>query len=346
MCADLGFDDMGFRMELNGQPAQIDTKNVDKLAREGIVLDSYYVQCVCSPSRVTFLTGRYPLHHGINDWIPPASSYGMPLNETTMADHFRSAGFKTHAIGKWHAGFYTDEFTPTFRGFDSFYGFYTGGEDYFTHNAGGYDFHRDPQPRCHQANNCSQVAWQDKGKYSTIAFADEAVNVVQAHPVTAPLFLYLAFQAVHAPPEVPKYYVPIYGSHIKDAKRANFAGMLGAMDQGVGNVTAALTTKGMMDNIIIVFTADNGGPTTTGDAVGSRNWPLKGGKHSIWEGGTRATSCVWSPSHLGTNPDSAHYLLYDNLMHGSDWLPTLVLAAGGSTTGSLPLDGYLLRLLR
>ena len=93
---------MGFRMELNGQEKQIDTKNVDKLAREGLVLDSCaslqqraaaaaaadpraracadYVQCVCSPSRVTFLTGRYPLHHGVNDWIPPSSSYGMPAN--------------------------------------------------------------------------------------------------------------------------------------------------------------------------------------------------------------------------------------------------------------------------
>ena len=74
---------------------------------------------------------------------------------------------------------------------------YTGGEDYFTHNAGGYDFHRDPEPNCHQSN-CSQVAWEDKGKYSTIVFAEEAVNVVQAHPTTFPLFLYLAFQAVHA----------------------------------------------------------------------------------------------------------------------------------------------------
>ena len=113
---------------------------------------------------------------------------------------------------KWHLGFYNWASTPTFRGFNSFYGFYTGGEDYFTHNAGGYDFHRDPSPRCHQAN-CSQVAWQDKGKYSTIAFASEAVDVITAHPVAeAPLFLYLACQAVHAPPEVPKYYVPIYGS--------------------------------------------------------------------------------------------------------------------------------------
>ena len=253
---DLGFDDMGFRMELNGQEKQIDTKNVDKLAREGVVLDSYYVQCVCSPSRVTFLTGRYPLHHGVNDWIPPSEAYGMPLNETTIADHFLRAGFRTHAIGKWccccclcccnrshhhrccslrvsrdrHAGFYNDASTPTFRGFESFYGFYTGGEDYFTHNAGGYDFRRDPSLRCHQAN-CSQVAWEDKGKYSTIAFAEEAVAVISKHPSDPahPLFMYLAFQAVHAPPEVPEYYVPIYGAHIHDHKRANFAGMLGAM---------------------------------------------------------------------------------------------------------------------
>lgn len=85
---------MGFRMELNGQLKQIDTKNVDKLAKEGVVLDSYYVQCVCSPSRVTFLTGRYPLHHGVNDWIPPSEAYGMPLNDTTIADHFKRAGFR------------------------------------------------------------------------------------------------------------------------------------------------------------------------------------------------------------------------------------------------------------
>eukprot|EP01051_Picozoa_sp_SAG22_P004955 SAG22_NODE_281_length_13064_cov_13.367605_8_plen_584_part_00 len=254
---------------------------------------------------------------------------------------------------QWHAGFFTEEYTPTFRGFQSFYGFYTGGEDYFSHNAGGYDFRRDPSFRC--GENCSQVAWEDKGKYSTTQFATEAVSIVNAHPAagSSPLFLYLAFQAVHAPPEVPKLYVPLYGSKIHDAKRANFAGMLGAMDQGVGNLTAALAAKQMLDDIIIVFTADNGGPTTTGDAVGSRNFPLRGGKHSIWEGGARATACVWSPmlkelkaaasakalaaAATGRLPK---YTLYPNLMHASDWLPTLVLAAGGSTEGSLPLDGF------
>lgn len=72
------------------------------------------------------MTGRYPLHTGINEWIPPACGYGLPLNETTLADKLKGAGYATHAVGKWHLGFFQEEYTPTFRGFDSFYGFYSG----------------------------------------------------------------------------------------------------------------------------------------------------------------------------------------------------------------------------
>lgn len=99
-------------------------------------------------------------------------------------------------------GFYTWEHTPTFRGFDSFVGFYSGGEDYFKHtSSGAYDFRRDPSPMC--GPNCSQVAAHDQGAYSTTVFAEEAVRVVGAHdPSVAPLFLYLAFQGVHSPAQV------------------------------------------------------------------------------------------------------------------------------------------------
>ena len=98
---DLGFDDVGYRS------GQIRTPTIDGLARDGIVLDQYYVQDVCSPSRASFLTGRYAMHHGIVDWIPPASALGLPLDETTIADCFSAAGYSTHAIGKWHVGFST-----------------------------------------------------------------------------------------------------------------------------------------------------------------------------------------------------------------------------------------------
>ena len=92
---DLGHDDVGYMSH------EIYTPNIDAMARGGITLDNYYVQDVCSPSRATFLTGRYAMHHSIVDWIPPASAYGLPLNETTMAQMFETAGYSCHATGKW-----------------------------------------------------------------------------------------------------------------------------------------------------------------------------------------------------------------------------------------------------
>lgn len=333
---DLGFDDVGFR-----SGGEIRTPHIDALAREGVILNKYYVQDVCSPSRATFMTGRYAMHHSIVDWIPPGSAYGLPLNETTMAEKFSQVGYTTAMSGKWHLGFYKWGHTPTFRGFDSFLGFYGGGEDYFTHeNSGAYDFRRDPRPNC--GEGCSQINWEDRGVYSTTVFTREAVRVVDAHHATYnssvnenPLFLYLAFQGVHAPAQVPERYVSPYASTITDSKRRTFAGMLSAVDEGIGNVTAALRAAGMLDSTTIVFTSDNGGPVLGGDAVGARNWPMRGGKHSIWEGGVRATAFVSgagiAPSQRGTT--------YDQLMHGADWFPTLADIAGYDLKGTLPLDG-------
>lgn len=323
---DLGWDDVGFRSH------QIQTPTIDALAAKGRVLQSYYVQDVCSPSRATFMTGRYAMHHSIVDWIPPASAYGLPLNETTLAQKFKSAGYAAHASGKWHLGFYKEEMTPTFRGFDSFLGFYSGGEDYFSHmSSGAYDFRRDPSPRC--GRNCSQINVQDQGTYSTLAFTREAVRVVDEHDFREkPLFLYLAYQGVHAPAQVPASYEKKYEKSIPDAKRRTFAGMLSAVDEGIANVTAALQKKDALANTVIVFTSDNGGPVLGGDAVGARNYPLRGGKHSIWEGGVRATSFIAGPS-IPEGKD------YGFLMHGADWLPTLSGFAGYDLEGTLPLDG-------
>lgn len=143
---DLGFSDVGFRS--NGQ---IHTPVIDAMAADGIVLEQYYVQDVCSPSRATFMTGRYPLHHTVNDWLKAKTPTALPLNETTLASTLRGAGYRTHAVGKvmlrarrtprspffltlpprnnlhqlghqWHLGFYKWAHTPTFRGFESFYG--------------------------------------------------------------------------------------------------------------------------------------------------------------------------------------------------------------------------------
>jgi arylsulfatase B/arylsulfatase I/J len=97
---DLGWDDCGFRNP------QIKTPVIDNMASKGVVLGQYYIQPSCSPTRASFLSGRYPLHTGVNNFIPPTSSYGLPLNETTLADLMTKAGYSSHAIGKCEALFF------------------------------------------------------------------------------------------------------------------------------------------------------------------------------------------------------------------------------------------------
>ncbi len=226
--------------------------------------------------------------------------------------------------------------TPTFRGYNSFHGFYTGGQDYFTHMAGaGYDFHIDATPQC--GAGCSRVDWASQGQYSTHVFTSAACSVIAAHAAPQqqqqqqqqqPLFLYLAYQAVHSPDQVPASYTAPYNATIPtDAKRRTYAGMLSALDEGVGNVTAALRQAGLLDSTLIIFTADNGGPIacgdgTCGDAQGSSNFPLRGGKHSLFEGGTRLMALAAGPGLYGAGEN------HTGLMHHVDWLPTLLEAAG------------------
>lgn len=333
---DLGWNDPGFRNN-----DQIHTPHIDTLAKDGVILDQYYVQSVCSPTRATFLTGRYPLHHTVNDWLWNGKATALPLNETLLPQKLAEAGYRTYATGKWHLGFTSWEHTPTFRGFESFVGFYSGGEDYFEHTAGAFDFRRDMQPSC--GEGCSQVGWHDVNVYSTHIFTAEAVRIIQAHDPEAPLFLYLAYQAVHAPAQVPDDYVLAYRDTISDPRRQIFAGMVSAMDEGIGNVTDALQEKGMLEHTLLVFTTDNGGPcqgTPGGDFVGAENWPLRGGKHSIWEGGTRGVALLWAGAATQLLPESRRGTTASQLMHASDWFPTFCAVAGiGESCAKLPLDG-------
>lgn len=338
---DLGWDDVGFRSN------QIKTPNIDSLAAGGRVLNHYYVQDVCSPSRAGFQTGRYPLHTTVNDWLRTTGN--LPVNETLLPQKLEAAGYESHAIGKWHLGAPTWEHTPTFRGYSSFYGFYGGGQDYFTHGGDkALDFHLEIGERC--GLNCSQPQFEAIGQYSTTLFTSRAVKVVGDHDPAVPLFLYLAYQAVHSPSEVPSAYSdrydggPPYNTKITDSHRKIFAGMLTCMDEGIGNVTAALSAKDMLDDTLIIFTSDNGGPTTHtpgGDYVGARNYPLRGGKHSIWEGGTRVTALVWAGSSTQLMDKALVGTPVNDLMHGVDWLSTFCAVAGLTDCGAhgLPLDG-------
>jgi arylsulfatase B len=185
------------------------------------------------------------------------------------------------------------EFTPAFRGFDSFLGYFTGGEDYFQHKEwGGYDFREQSSSRCGQ--NCSVARWDLAGHYSTQVFGAAAVDIIHRHAAAAqgsqPLHLYLPFQAVHAPPEAPESYVEPYLNHPlfrneSGNSRAIFAGMLACLDEALSNITSALADEAMWNELdgdasstIFILSADNGAPTPEcGGAQGGQNWPLRGG---------------------------------------------------------------------
>lgn len=311
---DLGFADVGF----NGG-REIQTPNIDKLAAAGARLDQFYVQPVCSPTRAALMTGRYPMRHGLQvGVVRPWAQYGLPLEERTLAQALKEAGYATAITGKWHLGHFQPAYLPTRRGFDFQYGHYNGALDYFTHERdGGHDWHRNDK------------ASYDEG-YSTHLLAKEAVQFIQSNGQDSrrPFFLYVPFNAVHAPHQVPDKYKTPY-AQLPEPRRT-YAGMLAAMDEAIGQILTALDEKGLRQNTLIVFSSDNGGP-----APGrvTDNGPLRAQKGTLYEGGVRVAACIaWAGQIKAGSVVKAQ-------LHIVDLYPTLLRLAGASLQQKLPLDG-------
>ena len=169
---DLGYADCGF----NGGK-EIQTPNIDHLASGGAILENHYVQPVCSPTRASLMTGRYVSHTGVYTVVRPHAKWGLPLEERTLANALRDAGYTTAITGKWHLGEFDDAYKPTARGFDHQHGHYFGAIDYFTHmRDGSHDWYHDDQPL------------KEEG-YSTHLVTKEAVRLINAQPADKPLFL-------------------------------------------------------------------------------------------------------------------------------------------------------------
>ncbi|XP_078407303.1 arylsulfatase I-like [Cetorhinus maximus] len=316
---DQGFHDIGYHN------SDIHTPTMDRLAAEGVKLENYYIQPICTPSRSQLITGRYQIHTGLqHSIIRPRQPNCLPLDQVTLPQKLQEAGYSTHMIGKWHLGFYKKECLPTRRGFDTFFGTLTGSTDYYTYDncdgpgVCGFDLH-----------DGENVAWEYSGKYSTSLYAQKVTKILASRSPKEPVFIYVAFQAVHTPLQSPKEYIYQYRSFGNVARR-KYAAMVTCMDEAIKNITLALKKYGYYNNSILIFSTDNGGQPFWG----GNNWPLRGRKGTYWEGGIRGIGFVHSPLIKKKGRVSK------SLMHITDWYPTLVSLARGNITESPPLDGY------
>ena len=309
---DLGRCDVGFM----GSP-DIKTPNIDKLAAGGAKLEEFYVQPVCSPTRAAFMTGRYPMRHGLQvGVVRPWAQYGLPLEERTLPQALKEGGYTTAICGKWHLGHFQRAYLPTQRGFDHQYGHYNGALDYFTHiRDGGFDWHRDDQ------------VCRDEG-YSTFLLAKEAARLIREQPRDKPLFLYVPFNGVHSPYHVPKNYEEPYA--ILPPARRTYAGMVAAVDEAIGQIIAAVDEKGLRQNTLIIFSSDNGGPNP---GRITSNGLFRAGKGTLYEGGVRVCAFAAWDGHI--KPGS----VVNQPLHMVDWYPTLLKLAGASLEQKPPLDG-------
>jgi arylsulfatase A-like enzyme len=320
---DLGWKDVGFH------GSDIQTPTLDRLAAEGVRLQQFYVQSMCTPTRAALMTGRYPLRYGLQTGvILSAHTYGLPTDEWLLPQALVEAGYATAIVGKWHLGHAERQYWPNRRGFQSQYGPLIGEIDYFTHEQHGVvDWYRDGRRVVEPG-------------YSTTLLGDEAVRRVEAHDPDQPLFLYLAFNAPHTPYQAPEEALARY-AHVADPSRRAYAASITAMDEQIARVLAALEARGMRENTLVVFHSDNGGTTNPmfageGDMSKIRipcdNGPHRDGKGSLYEGGTRVVALAHWPGRI--EPGEV-----DGPLHVVDVFPTLAGLAGASTARSKPLDG-------
>ncbi|EDQ92357.1 uncharacterized protein MONBRDRAFT_13917 [Monosiga brevicollis MX1] len=299
-------DDLGWNdVSLHGSP-QIPTPHIDAIAHSGVHLTNYHVQPVCTPTRSTFLSGRHVIHTGIYMPFAQGTALRLNLSYTLLPAYLKKLGYRTAAVGKWHLGQNVEKALPTGRGFDEYLGYWSGAEDYYTHDThGGYDF-----------QDGTECAIKYNNTYSTYIFAERAVNTILEADPEQPLFLYTAFQNVHWPLEAPAEYVARF-SHIPNSERQYVAAMTSILDDAVGNITDALKRSRIADNTILIFTSDNGGPVHD-ENTESNNYPLRGGKNTLWNGGTQVVGMIAGKGIENPGTDC------HGMMHASDWLPSLV----------------------
>ena len=308
---DAGYVDFGFMGSKD-----LDTPNIDNLAKNGVVFtDAHVSATVCAPSRAGLITGRYQQRFGFEangTGDGDSGDVGLSDDVVTMATVFQENKYKTIAIGKWHLGA-TPTDHPNKRGFDEFYGFLGGGRSYFPMN--------NPSKEHMLQKNGTQVKFDG---YLTDVLGERSVNFIEENK-DHPFFMYLAYNAVHTPMEAKKVDLEKY----KDHDRQHLAAMTWSLDENIGKLYKKLKELELLERTLIYFISDNGGAHNNSSKTG----PLKGWKGNEFEGGHRVPFIVsWSGKIKGNQQ-------FDGLTSSLDIFSTSLAAAKIDKKEDLVLDG-------
>ncbi len=352
-------DDLGWRDLTCFGSAFYETPNLDRLAAEGMRFTNAYASCpVCSPTRASIMSGKYPARVGLTNWIP-GESYGkvfsapylhyLPLEEVSVASALRDGGYQTWHVGKWHLG--DEPFYPENHGFDV--------------NVGGCHWGSPKQGYFSPYGIDSLPAGPD-GEYLTDRLTDEAIGLIKNRDADRPFFLNMCHYAVHIPIDVPEDLVEKYRKKARDLKLDKidpivegepfpfeqkkdknltrrilqsdpaYAAMVEKMDTNVGRLLDALADAGLTDDTLVVFTSDNGG-LSTAEGAPTCNLPLYEGKGFNYEGGTRVCKIVRLPGRVAAGT------VCDTPTTSTDYYPTFLDFAGLPLRPDQHVDGVSLK---
>jgi arylsulfatase A-like enzyme len=343
-------DDLGWRDLSNEGSEFYESPNIDRIANRGMKFTRGYATCqVCSPSRASIMTGKYPARLAITDWIgaaegeqwkrntkllPPTYNHQLPEGDTTMADAFRDGGYRTFFAGKWHLG--GEGSWPTDHGFEF--------------NVGGHHRGSPPGGFFSPWNNPAMESGP-KGELLPLRLGRETAAFIEEHK-EEPFFAFLSFYSVHAPIQTTKALWKKYRDKAEAMGMTRderflvdrtspvrqvqdhpvYAGMVESMDDAVGLVLAKLEEHGLTENTIVVFTSDNGG-VSAGDGKATSNLPLRGGKGRQWEGGIREPYYIMWPKKIESGSTCA------TPATGADFYPTLLDLTGLKSRKEQHVDG-------
>ena len=315
-------DDMGYA-DLSGYGRKdYKTPHLDKLASQGMKFtNAYSGSSICTPTRTSFMTGRYPARTAVGLWEPITgsnidSAAGLTPDYPSLPALLSKSGYETYLVGKWHLGFQPSS-SPNANGFDYFFGFHGGAIDYIAHTnpAGHPDLYENDQP-------------VDQHGYITDLLKEKAINLIrQEHK--KPFFLCLMFNAPHWPWQAPtdSIYPPGADKWREGGSAATYAAMMVSMDKAVGSILEELDSQNMTDNSVVIFTSDNGGERFS-DMGG-----FTGGKSLLREGGIRVPAFIRWPGKIAPNT------ITDQPAITMDWTATILSLAGAKPGPGFPLDG-------